>query len=339
MRGIALTRARSMGPVATAVQRGGGSVARVFRRAELPLSLLAQPDLLIPLRDQLRVVELAARELDDDALPARLSLEGGVEHLGAFGRHVCSAPLLGSAIARCNDHMSSMLQSATCLRLSREGRTARWTYSVTDGTQIGRQKNEILALGYMLDLLRRYFNVPCAAIHAQMPGACLAGRTSIRDLFGLEIERGEVAALLFAADYLDATHVARRIAPVSGQQVDVPLPKPSDFIANVERMILLGRLECRPSEAWLCRRLAISQRTLQRALAANRTSFRRMLHQILVRQATELLMQTRTPITQIALDLGYTDPAHFTRAFTRWFGEAPQVWRRRMLERADDASA
>ena len=61
-----------MGPVVEMVERSGGSVARVFRQAELPLRLIEQPDQLILLRDQLALVESAAREIGDETLPLRL---------------------------------------------------------------------------------------------------------------------------------------------------------------------------------------------------------------------------------------------------------------------------
>jgi len=48
MRSYGLTKARSMGPVADLVERSGGSIARVFRRAELPLRLIEEPDRLNP---------------------------------------------------------------------------------------------------------------------------------------------------------------------------------------------------------------------------------------------------------------------------------------------------
>jgi AraC-like DNA-binding protein len=342
-----LTRARSMGPVAAAVRRSGGSLARVFRRVELPLSLLDHPDALIPLRDQLRLVELAAREIGDEALPARLSLGGGVEHLGEFGRHVCSAARLDVAIARCNERMSAALQSATVLGLSISGRMARWTYSVTDDARVGRQKNEVLALGYMLDLLTQYFGVPAHAIHAQLPGArVMADRKSVEQLFGCEVSEGAIAALDFSASWLAASNRTGRagVSPLAGGDAEpllpgvgeslVPragesvLPRAGDLIAQVEHMIALGLMERRPHEDWLCRRLHISRRLLQRALAARNTTYRDLLLRALMDRAVELL-RSQLSVTEIALELGYSDTAHFTRAFTRRFGESPQSWRRR----------
>ncbi|MGP8440771.1 hypothetical protein ACT2E5_01260 [Burkholderia vietnamiensis] len=57
MSAVGLTRARSMGPLVEAVVQCGASVERLFARAGLPPRLIDDPDHLIPLRDQLALVE------------------------------------------------------------------------------------------------------------------------------------------------------------------------------------------------------------------------------------------------------------------------------------------
>jgi hypothetical protein len=100
---LALTRASTIGPIMQFVRKGGGSVGRVFKAAQLPVQLAATPDVLIPLRDQCRLVEFAARELGDDALPARISISAGATGLGFYGAQFVAASSLGAAIRRGNE--------------------------------------------------------------------------------------------------------------------------------------------------------------------------------------------------------------------------------------------
>jgi AraC-like DNA-binding protein len=144
---------------------------------------------------------------------------------------------------------------------------------------------------------------------------------------GCEITRGEIAALIFPARYLE---IANPGPPaLYNHDGDQDLPGPSDIVAHVERLILLGLLDRRPAESWVCRKLRTSSRSMQRALAAAQTSYEKILGRVLSRRAAELVRDGALPITQIGYELGYSDAAHFTRAFTRWFGESPQSWRRR----------
>jgi AraC-like DNA-binding protein len=56
-------------------------------------------------------------------------------------------------------------------------------------------------------------------------------------------------------------------------------------------------------------------------------------HEFLLRRriarAQELLLTTRTPLVEIALDVGFRTQAHFTTVFARLAGETPNVWRQR----------
>ena len=44
--------------------------------------------------------------------------------------------------------------------------------------------------------------------------------------------------------------------------------------------------------------------------------------------AVHLLASTDATVLDIALDVGYSDHAHFTRAFRRWTGVAPREFRK-----------
>jgi len=50
-----------------------------------------------------------------------------------------------------------------------------------------------------------------------------------------------------------------------------------------------------------------------------------------VQHAEALLSGTQLPIAQIALECGFTDQAHFTKAFAKANGTTPARWRRELL--------
>ena len=331
---IGLTRVRSMGPIAAAIVRAGGSVRRVFRQAELPIAASDEPDLLIPLRDQLRVLEYASREIGDTAFAGRLSLTGGVECLGSFGTHVLAAPRLDYAIARCNRHIGSMLQTTTRMEVVREGAAIKWTYGLTDSVTVGRTGNELLALGYMVDLLRHFLGESWTPMRVELSALRAAEVGSIRDLFGCDVIQGpSAAAVVFGNTCLGApsrwrSRPERGTTPVLSSIAPGAVPQPSELVAVVELLLLLNLLDRQRTQQAACRRMRVSVRTLQRRLAEHGVSFERLLANVIVRHAAALLESPRS-ITEISFELGYSDSAHFSRAFARWTGMSPSAWRRR----------
>lgn len=323
---IGLTKARSMGPVAEAVREAGGSVARVFRKAEMPLQLVEQPDRLILLRDQLRIVECAAREVGDAALPARLSLGAGVPSLGPYGVRVCASETLGEALALGTTLIVSHLQTATRMGVEVTDGRARVTYAVTDASEVGRQKNEVLALGYILDVLRRFLGSRFVPDEASVTGAILQDRIAIESALGCELNLGVGAAVTFDARLLASRNPSARAGNPALAPAEVPAP--GDFIACVEHLIRLGLLAGRPGIDWLATHLGLSRRSLQRRFEAHGTTFASCQTRIMAQEAKTLLAGTDQRLGEIALALGYSDPAHFSRAFQGWTGLPPSVWRR-----------
>jgi AraC family transcriptional regulator len=47
-----------------------------------------------------------------------------------------------------------------------------------------------------------------------------------------------------------------------------------------------------------------------------------------IEQAKKILLESDTPLSQVALDCGMADQAHLSRLFRRLVGETPSVWRR-----------
>ena len=92
------------------------------------------------------------------------------------------------------------------------------------------------------------------------------------------------------------------------------------------------RLTQGSSDAWqqaqLARRLGLGERTLQRRLQRDGTSFAALLDEIRAQLARSYLGDPRLAIFEVAYLLGYSEPSAFNRAFRRWTGQSPRRWRR-----------
>jgi len=107
-------------------------------------------------------------------------------------------------------------------------------------------------------------------------------------------------------------------------------PPVDQALARVRAELTVGR-EAYPGLDDVATKLHMSSRTLKRKLAEAGTSFQKILDEQRHRDALRLMANPDLDIGQIAAILGYTDPAHFTRAFRRWSGETPSRARERVL--------
>ena len=72
----------------------------------------------------------------------------------------------------------------------------------------------------------------------------------------------------------------------------------------------------------------LSKRTFQRRLDDLQLDYSTLIDQVRLKRALSILCRPDVPVTEIAYDLGYSAPAHFTRAFRRWTALSPQEYRR-----------
>ncbi len=83
-----------------------------------------------------------------------------------------------------------------------------------------------------------------------------------------------------------------------------------------------------PSAAATAKSLGLSQRSLQRKLADEGTTYKDLLNDTRKDLACAYLREGRTSITELAFLLGFTDTSSFARAFKRWTGTSPSDYAR-----------
>jgi AraC-like DNA-binding protein len=105
-----------------------------------------------------------------------------------------------------------------------------------------------------------------------------------------------------------------------------PPPRTSSLLAPRVAAYLRDHLS--DSAAGAAAALHMSARTLQRRLAAEGTTFSGVVDDTREALARELLADRSLPLAEIAYRVGFADLATFSRAFKRWTGKPPGLFRR-----------
>ena len=74
--------------------------------------------------------------------------------------------------------------------------------------------------------------------------------------------------------------------------------------------------------------LNMSERSLQRALLKEGTSFRKLSESVRKSEALRYLQKTSLPLKEVAYLLGFNEFSAFSRAVKNWFGQSPKTFRR-----------
>ena len=82
-----------------------------------------------------------------------------------------------------------------------------------------------------------------------------------------------------------------------------------------------------PSQELIAGDLSVSNRTLQRKLKDEGTSFMELLQDTRLQLARKYLRQPGRSVVETAYLLGFSEPSTFSRAFKRWTGRAPADYR------------
>jgi AraC-like DNA-binding protein len=101
-----------------------------------------------------------------------------------------------------------------------------------------------------------------------------------------------------------------------------------DFVQAIREIIrsYVNFQNCRLED--ISRVAGLPLRTLQRKLKVHGTNFNTLLNEEKESLAKNKLIDTELNVSKIASQLGYSDAAHFDRAFQRWVGMSPSEYRK-----------
>ena len=100
-----------------------------------------------------------------------------------------------------------------------------------------------------------------------------------------------------------------------------------DLIGSIKQLLQPYLRDGAPTIQFTASLVNRSPRSLQRDLSNAGSSFRDLVLEVRFERACQLLCLSDVKIQDIAFELGYTDPAHFTRFFEKIAGVTPRKYR------------
>ncbi len=280
----------------------------------------------------MRLFEDLSRELSNPAFGLDYARAYPVGGTGAFGFILTQAKDMRAAVTAIARYTQIVMSSVDVRYQSIEdGGQLTWSYPLLIASPMVQFNSFVAALVVLrlrAGLSENWYPKRVELAHRD-PGAV----ESYRRMFGADVSFEQpVNRFTFRNANLDRTNVSAnpRLFKVVQQLGDILLAERMttiDFRSTVANAIvgLLGTSN--PTLAVVAAELKLGERTIQRRLALEGTSFEDVLAGTRRSVAERLLRDTELPLTDIAFMLGFSELSAFTRAAKRWHGVSPRQFR------------
>ena len=196
---------------------------------------------------------------------------------------------------------------------------------ITDGEFVPRH-NDGFTISFLITLIRRavgeLWDGKRVTAHvcdpAVIPDKYHGIRTAITDTLGPSIS--------FPTKWLIQSQSGRKLETISVSSNAASMP--SRRFINALQVTLQPHIhEFDLDVDRVAKICGINKRTLSRRLRARRTTLRAELRKLRMTRARKKLSGTTLQISEVAIMVGYSNPAVFSRAFKQWTGMSPRQYR------------
>ncbi len=277
----------------------------------------------------------AARELDDQGLGLRFGARVGGAGFGMLGIAAATAPTLREAIRHLTQ-LESITSTLGCATVRRHGARVHVSWqpaqsvpaAVVEGILAGWVSFGRYLLGERVEVaqvsLRHRRIAPMQLYDAvfECPvrfEACCYGVTIADDLLD--------ARPRFADDLLNDA-----IGDWLGHCASAASSDAMRVTRAVTSLLHTTLPLCKADESGVAALLRLERRTLQRALQQEGTSFRQILNAARAQHAVLALMRGDTALADLSADIGFDEQSSLCRAFRKWTGYPPLVFKQRVAD-------
>jgi AraC-like DNA-binding protein len=328
------SRRSGLGPLPRLFEADLGSPAlrRLLASEDIPREGI-DPGTPIPFASLNELFNKATRLTGEPLFPLRVAAAMRPEDFGPLVAYALSASTLLAAIRRMNRYVA-LQTNAVRLALTDDGATGSWGLGYVDARSLRVENHAIHVILPMIAFVRRYAGDFMHDAVVELPsGASMASRL-VEEFIGLPVRGNrEGFRIVFPSAWLDfrrpsdePTQLISYQSMISYYRAIPALPKTMAETVVALLAPLLG--ETKLEIDMIAEKLGVSRRTLQLWLDAEGTTFRDVALGLRIGKAQRLLHEGRDPIAQVALAVGYSDQANFTRAFRHLTGATPAEFRR-----------
>lgn len=323
--------AQYVNQIADQVTRMGARLPEWFTRLQRPGASGEMEIQHLSLEDFLQLLREAIHRTGEPAFGLLLGERLRVTSHGILGYAAAQSVTLRQAMEVITRYML-VRTSLLTVQLDVQGPHARLVFAQAHA--LGDVRDAVLeAVVLTVKNLLDYITVGAAQVTSvAFPFPAPAHAELARQLFKCEVHHdADWLGLTLPAVQLDRPlhtgHPQAWIDAVQHCQAELARLQRQQSLSARVRRLMLEKQGGFPSLAVTARLLNMTPRTLHRHLNDEGTSYRAILEDIRHRLAVEHVKAGRLSMQEIAFLLGYDDLANFRRAFKRWEGMAPTLYR------------
>ena len=331
----------SSAPNSAAIQPTQSRLARLhvvgFREAGVDVDALARRvgidpaglDQRLPTAQIAELYTLVTAAVGDSAFGLVSGTRARLELSGVVGHAMLTAATLGSALERNAGYRALIGYDRTEVRKG-PGRTG-FVVHQSDGDQPYAPCKLDADLAFMITFGRRFTGRPIVPERVLVRFSRPLHHARYAEILGCKVEfdAPDNEIVFRDADLaLPLMSANSELCAIFREKADALLargegtPSIADRTRDAIRRLLRERL---PSAAEVARVLAVSQRTLQRGLQQEETSFQELLDEVRLELARRYLRDQM--LVDVSSRLGFSSLSSFYRAFKRWTGMTPEEYR------------
>ena len=308
----------------------GVDPAALLAELDLAPALFDDPEHTIPFATMGALLGRCAEQTRCPHFGLLVGQAAGISALGAVGFLAQSAPDVRTALGLLANRSHLHNPNATISVVETDA-VAMLGWTIVQAGIPNREQLLDGAMAIAFNLMRTLCGSGWLPRQVRFAHARPADLAAHRQFFQAELRFDtEETCLVFSRRWMDEASPAADplLHKLMQQQVGALALNAGGTLADELRRLFPSLITMqRASLAETAKAVGLSDRTLNRRLAAEGTSFATLRDESRHTLACQLLESTRMAASDIAVVLGYANCSAFTRAFSRWTGIGPTQWR------------